>query len=170
MNKPTHFSALTSLAPSECLCVPVSLSCAFTAAFSYDCSGNLFAVTGTNGVGETYTQTSSLLRVNTTSGVASTVCTFGSLDRVQVGAFINSTVFAHFYGNAPPRMELLVLARQSAGACRGTYVRCMGCRRLFVWLKIDSNATHARIAVGYITGYRLRSTPVVNRTRGRDPV
>jgi hypothetical protein len=91
------------------------------AALSFDCAGNLLAVTGANGAGESFTQTSSLLRVNTTSGAATTVCTFAATDRVQVGAIINSTVFAHFYGNAPPRMELMVLARQ-AGACRGSYV------------------------------------------------
>jgi hypothetical protein len=54
-------------------------------ALSYDCSGNLLAVTGTNGVGESFAQTSSLLRVNTVTGAGTTVCTFSSTDRVQVG-------------------------------------------------------------------------------------
>jgi hypothetical protein len=91
------------------------------AALSFDCMGTLYAVTGANGVGETFVQPSSLLRINPTSGAAVTVCTFTSTERVQVGAFGTSTTFVHFYGTSPPRMETLSLSGQS-GVCK---TRCV---------------------------------------------
>ena len=89
-------------------------------ALSFDCAGNLFAVTGANGVGETFTQATSLLRITPATGAAVTVCTFPSTERVQVGAFATATTFVHFYGASPPKMETLTLTGQS-GPCRTRY-------------------------------------------------
>ncbi len=87
------------------------------AALSFDCAGNLYAVTGANGAGETFTQAMSLLRITPATGAAVTVCTFPSTERVQVGAFATATTFVHFYGASPPQMETLTLTGQS-GVCR----------------------------------------------------
>ena len=93
------------------------LRCATDAALSFDCAGNLYAVTGANGVGETFSQAMSLLRITPATGAAVTVCTFPSTERVQVGAFATATTFVHFYGASPPQMETLTLTGQS-GVCR----------------------------------------------------
>ncbi len=85
------------------------------AALFFDCSGSLFAVVGSNGIGEAFAPSSSLIRVNVNLGTATVVCPFSPEQR-RVGAMIDSTRVAHFYGSNPPTMEVMSLSGQASSA------------------------------------------------------
>ncbi len=93
------------------------------AALSFDCTGSLYAVTGANAAGEIFQLANSLVRLDSGTSAATGVCTFTSTDLIAVGAFLDGSTFAHFYGTAPPVMEILPVSRdqlEQTDTCRTT--------------------------------------------------
>ena len=91
-----------------------------TPAISFDCNGNLFAVTGSNAPGEAFTATHSLLRINKLTAAPTVVCSFSATDVIQVGAFASATTFVHFYGTTSPVMETMSTTQANPLHCATT--------------------------------------------------
>ena len=103
---------------------------------SFDCNGNLYAVTGANAAGETFSHARSLLKVSTATGAPTLVCAFTSTDTVQVGVAVSARDGRRSY--------------TSDGGGRGTCF-CVG----------DPLQVGAFISASILAVFRGTSTPVM---------